>query len=121
HRFQVDDIMERFGSHLKFEGREHAFGSYDAGIVADQHTRLLSELAAYYLSTERVETGMSYIMACLETSAAFYSEAVVLQCVGLFETYRAWATPEMKKRYTNLISEVQRNHEEKKGFAADYA
>ncbi|WP_019637872.1 hypothetical protein [Paenibacillus fonticola] len=119
HYFQVDDILERFGSHLKFAGREHAFGDYHAGIAADQQTRLLCELAAYYLSTERVETGMNYIMACLETCAAFYSEAVVLRCVGLFEKYRTWATPERKKQYTNLISEVQRKHEEKRSFTAD--
>lgn len=119
HRFQVDHILERFGPDLKSEGREHAFGSYHAGIAADQHTRLLAELAAYYLSTERVELGMNYIIACLEGCAAFYSEAVVIRCVGLFEKYRTWATPEMKKQYTNLISEVQRNHEEKRGFAAD--
>ncbi|AZK45701.1 helix-turn-helix domain-containing protein [Paenibacillus lentus] len=121
YHFRVDDILERFGPQLKFEGREHAFGNYDAGIAAGQHTRLLSELAAYYLSTERVETGLGYIIDCLEACAAFYSEVVFLQCVGLFETYRGWATPERKRQYTNLISEVQRNHEEKKGFAAKYA
>lgn len=114
HHFQVDNILERLGPHLKLEEREHAFGGYHAGIAADQHTRLLSELAAYYLTTERVELGMNYIIACLESCAAIYSEAVVIRCVGLFKKYRAWATPEMKEQYTNLISEVQRNHEEKK-------
>ncbi|MNJ82552.1 hypothetical protein D3C77_820460 [compost metagenome] len=63
---------------------------------------------------------MSYILACLESCLKFYSETVVIRCVGLFEKYRALAAPEMQKQYTNLISEVQRNNEEKKGFAADY-
>lgn len=113
HHFQVDDILERFGPHLKFEGRGHAFGSYHAQIAADQHARLLAELAAYYLSTERAETGMNYILACLDCCVDFYNEPVVIRCVGLFEKYRAWATPEMKNRYAKLISEVQGNHEKR--------
>ncbi|WP_199925478.1 hypothetical protein [Paenibacillus bouchesdurhonensis] len=53
------------------------------------------------MSTERIETGIGYIIACLEACAAFYSEAVFLRCVGLFEKHRAWATPERKKQYTS--------------------
>lgn len=115
----VDDLLNRFQEHLDYKDRISRFGKYNAQIVTDQYVRFLSELAFYYLHTQRYESGFHYLFQSLELALRLNHESMLIDCVRMFEKFRHKASEESQEQYKNLLCEVQRNHEKKRSFAVD--
>ncbi|WP_251037518.1 helix-turn-helix domain-containing protein [Paenibacillus albidus] len=110
YHWNVDHILERFSTYIPYRIHRTEFGDYNQQIMADQHARFLSELAAYYLHNNRYG-GIDFILQSLEFSAKINNESIVIQCVDLFEQYRYAAEEEEQKKYKLLIREVRMYNE----------
>jgi len=60
------------------------------------------------LNAKRYEQGLDYIVNSLEYSIRICSDKGMLRCMGLFEQFRPFASPEIQQRYQNLISGIQK-------------
>lgn len=108
YHLNVDHLLERFKGHFEYKERSCRFGKYNAQIAADQYVRFLSELAFYYLHTQRYDLGIRNLLKNLEICMMFHHESVIIRCVGLFEKFRHKASGESQERYKNLICEVHK-------------
>jgi len=108
YHLQVDHILERFKEYIAYQPRKSRIGTVDEQVNINNYTRLLAELGIYYLNAKRYELGLAYIVNSLEYSIRIRSEKGMLRCMGLFEQFRSFASPEILQRYQNLISEVQK-------------
>ncbi|WNS46277.1 transcriptional regulator [Paenibacillus sp. MMS20-IR301] len=110
--WNIDDILERFSAYVP-SGPDHSlFGNYTSQIMANQHARFLTELAAYYLSQNHPD-GIKVILTGLESSVKINNESLIIKCVDLFEQHRHQASQHEKVSYKNLIREVQELNDQK--------
>ncbi|ANY75651.1 transcriptional regulator [Paenibacillus ihbetae] len=108
YHLQVDHILERYKDYIAYKPRKSRIGTIDEQVNINNYTRLLAELGIYYLNAKRYEEGLAYIVDSLEYSIRIRSDKGMLRCMGLFEQFRPFASPEIQQRYQNLISEVQK-------------
>lgn len=113
YQFNVDDILERFKDHLSYREQHSRLGKFTQQLTGDRYLRFLTELAIYHLRRNKFDLGFHYLLESLESSVTIKNDTNIVKCVGLFEKYRASASPQQIQKYTNSISEVQRINEEK--------
>ncbi|MFE0397594.1 hypothetical protein [Paenibacillus lactis] len=77
-------------------------------MTLNRYTRLLAELGIYYLNAKQYERGLAYIVDSFEYSIRIRSDKGMLRCMGLFEQFRLFASPQIQQRYQEMISEVQK-------------
>ncbi|KGE19571.1 helix-turn-helix domain-containing protein [Paenibacillus wynnii] len=118
HKFNVDPILLRFDSYLSYKAQHSRLGEFNQQLTSDRYIRFLMELAIYHLAAKKIDIGLNYLLESLESCVKIRSNSNIVRCVGLFEKYLEVARPEYKRTYSNLISEVQRNNEEKDCFIA---
>ncbi|WP_068784835.1 DNA-binding protein [Paenibacillus phocaensis] len=103
----VDDIIQRFEEDIKsISIQPTAIGVYSQQMILDRTSRLLNEFASYYLHKREYEEGFKYLIDSLEICAKINNKTCIIKCVGLYELYRAYASPETILTYKNLINEV---------------
>lgn len=120
HRFRVDDILESYGQYLVYKEQRYLIGKISTQVTLERYTRLLAELGIYYISLERYDKGIEFILESLGNSITINSNNGMLRCMGLFEQYRHFSSFELQKRYTILVSEVQKLNEKKIGLSIGY-
>lgn len=113
----VDDIIRRFEVEINsLTKKPAAVGMYPQQIISDRISRLLNELASYYLHKSEFSDGFNYLIHSLEISTTTNNKVCIIRCVGLFELFREHASSEIKSAYKNLINEVYKD-EKKMGKA----
>ncbi|MFB5678004.1 transcriptional regulator [Paenibacillus terreus] len=107
----VDGIFEHFKSEIQdlTEGESTPGNYYDDRLKAERLTRLLNGLSEYYLHKGEYEAGFKYLLNSLAKSATINYDNNTVKCVGLFETYRDYAGPDMQSEYQKLFREVYQN------------
>ncbi|WFB56376.1 helix-turn-helix transcriptional regulator [Paenibacillus sp. BR1-192] len=120
HKFQVDHILEGYKDYLIYKQQRNHIGKVSKQVTLERHTRLLAELGIYYINSEQYDKGIEFILESLGSSITINSNNGMLRCMGLFEQYRHFSSLESQKRYTNLVSEVQKLNEKKIGFSISY-
>lgn len=121
HHYAVDDIIERFSSYLSYADQKSEIGKVNEQITADRYSRLLGELGAYYLSTDRIHLGIKYVLDSLNFCIKIGSDRGIIRCVGLFEQFREYTNMETQLLYKKLIGEVHKSNENKIGCSISYS
>ncbi|EHB67185.1 MULTISPECIES: helix-turn-helix domain-containing protein [Paenibacillus] len=119
-RFNVDHILERFKEYLVFKEQRNQISKVSNQVTFSRFARLLTELGIYYLSTQKYNNGIEYILKSLENCIAINSSNGMLRCMGIFEEFRQFATDEAQKHYKKLVSEVQKLNDKKIGLSISY-
>lgn len=107
HQINIDAVLARFESHLKYSEQSSLFGKFNSQITEERYLSFQTELAKYFLLTERMELGLNYVLASLQRSVKIKSEHNILKCVKLFEQYREMASSAQCLDYSKWIKEVQ--------------
>ncbi|RRJ66844.1 XRE family transcriptional regulator [Paenibacillus oralis] len=103
----VDDILQRFEVEIRSITKKiEALGVYTQQMIMDNISRLLNELADYYLHKGKYLDGFKYLIDSLEICSKINNKACIIKCVGLFEVFRDYATSETNSTYKILINEV---------------
>ncbi|MGW8957589.1 helix-turn-helix domain-containing protein [Paenibacillus sp. NPDC055715] len=114
----VDDILCKFNKEIKYI-TEMEKGVYTQQTTSERSSRLLNELAEYYLLKEMYQKGFEFLISGLERSSIMNNKSCIIKCVGLFERFRKDAYFETTETYQNLINEVYKN--EKKIRATSFS
>ena len=108
-RYQIDvsNILQRFetdvNSLLQFPQSNDI---YTKQVIPEQYARLSYELAYYHLHRGTYDDGFKYLMYSMVSYHRLNNETYFIKCLVLFERYRAYAVPETKAEYFNLIERV---------------
>jgi len=102
-KYDIDWILERYKGFLDYKSQQKV-----EQIALNSYTRLLAELGIYYLNAKQYERGLAYIVDSFEYSIRIRSDKGMLRCMGLFEQFRSFASPQIQQRYQEMISEVQK-------------
>lgn len=109
----VDDILRRFEPEIKSATKQPtAIGVYSQPMILDRTSRLLNELASYYLHNKEYTKGFNYLIDCLEICSKINNKTCIIKCVGMFELFREHAPIEVNSAYKNLINEVYKNEKQ---------
>ncbi len=104
--FDVKDVLNQYSSvieqivHRKFDA-----GVYTQQYISERVTKLLYELAFYYLQREEYNWGFRDLMLSLRNSIAINNEKCILNCMKLFERYRQSASNDLCNDYRLLVTE----------------
>jgi transcriptional regulator with XRE-family HTH domain len=121
YQYDVDYILEQFSEYLVFSEQKSEIGKVNEQFTADQYSRLLAELGTYYLCTDRIQTGLNYVLKSLSFCIKIGSDRGIIRCVGLFEQFRDFTSTEMQCEYKNLIGEVHKINENKISCSITYS
>ncbi|MFB5269560.1 helix-turn-helix domain-containing protein [Paenibacillus enshidis] len=107
----VDQIFEHFRPEILLltEGENIPGNYYNQRLIVERLTRLFSELSEYFLQKGEYMVGFKYLLNSLEKSATINYDSNTVKCVGLFENYRNYASPEIQSDYQKLFREVYQN------------
>ncbi len=108
HKMKIDHVLERFKDYLVYKSQRNIIAPVNEQVTLNNYTRLLAELGIYYLNAKQYERGLAYIVDSFEYAIRIRSDKGMLRCMGLFEQFRSFASPEIQQRYQELINEVQK-------------
>lgn len=114
YQFNVDDILTFFAHEIDVYREQQGIiiGTYNTRVIEDRYTYFMSELAEYYLSKGKYDTGLKYLLESMESAVRITSEDCIIRCVSLFEQYRHTASFEAQRDYEGLM---RRRNEKKHG------
>lgn len=114
-RFQidVDPILHKFKLKIDLYERVESGDLYTRYVQTEQSTRFWHELAKYYLHKGDHVPGFKYLLRGLKISHTINSKTAIINNVGLFESFRECARPEMLAEYQNLIERVWKKNDKK--------
>lgn len=111
YHLDVDHILQQFESRIVSYEQEQSADMYTQQVIPEQSTRLWYELAVYYLRRGLFSLGFKYLLECLEKSSKINNKTAIINCVGLFESFKEFALAETQIQYHNLIEKVWDNNE----------
>ncbi|AWB46942.1 transcriptional regulator [Paenibacillus sp. CAA11] len=113
-RFQLDvtHILKRFESEINLLTQQGQSSSdmYTKQVIPEQFARLGYELAYYYLHRGNYNDGFKQLMYAMAAYHILNNETYYINCIGLFEHFRAHAAPDTIAEYLNLIEKVWLNN-----------
>ncbi|RRJ66843.1 XRE family transcriptional regulator [Paenibacillus oralis] len=108
--FKVDDVLQCFEEEIKsIATQPKALGVYSQQMISDRVSRLLIELAAYYLRKGKYSEGFKYLIDSLEKycSLNINTRSSLIKYVELFERYKSFASPQVAAAYQDLIDTLK--------------
>ncbi len=117
-RYQLDvnDILLRFKPEINSLSEQSLSGNMcTQQVLSEQFARLSYELAYYYLHRDHYTDGFKYLMYSMVSYHTLNNETYYINCLGLFERFRAHADPETKEKYSKFIEKVWLDNVEKNG------
>lgn len=81
YQLNIDDILERFKSHLTFKTQKSSISKINDQITLERYTNLLRELGVYYLNKGDFEIGVQHIIDSLEYSIRINNKNTKLKCL----------------------------------------
>ncbi|MCZ1267697.1 MULTISPECIES: transcriptional regulator [Paenibacillus] len=109
YHINVDHILARFEDTIdaQIKNQENV-GSYTDQIINDRFVNFLADVGEYYVSSDRVDTGIQFILNSLAISAKINSNACILRCFCMFDALRHLVTEVDLRRYKEILKEVHR-------------
>ncbi|TQK62852.1 helix-turn-helix protein [Brevibacillus sp. AG162] len=98
YQFCVDEILERFSSHIA------SFGQFKEAIGLDRQLRFRYQIAIYELGKGRIGKGIEETLTCLSLADSVSRYEDVLKCVSLFEEYRQYASASQVEQYQSIVT-----------------
>lgn len=108
YNFDIDDVLHRFDISA-FINQGSPKSVYTRQTVEEHLVRYYYELSSYYLSKDLYKDGFEYLILSLEKSVFINEKTCIIQCVGLFESFRDKCDRDIVVAYQKLISEVYKN------------
>lgn len=121
-RYQLDvnHILKRFEMEINsFSGHYLSGDIYTQQVLSEQFARFGYELAYYYLHQGMYSNGFKNLMYAMASYHILNNETYYINCIGLFERFRAHVVPETKEKYSKFIEKVWLDNVEKSG-SSDY-
>ncbi|GGH29692.1 helix-turn-helix domain-containing protein [Paenibacillus segetis] len=108
----IDEILLRFKQIISeyIDQKGKVTTNQHQRVVEDRFAYFMAELSTYYMSNERYEIGIEYMLKGLDSSLKINSRTCVIRFVCLFEQYRFAVSPEVQKKYKSLFCEEQREY-----------
>ncbi|MNP19312.1 hypothetical protein D3C76_1118340 [compost metagenome] len=106
----VDDIIRRFEVESVASTKQPAArGAYTQQIIHDRISKLLNELAIYYLRKGKYSEGFNYFIESLEQYCYLniHNRSLIIKYVELFERYKNYASPQVIDAYQQLIGNLK--------------
>lgn len=112
----MDDVLKRFETLIDSFAQlgQPSSDMYTKQVIPEQFARFGYELAYYYLHRGMYSDGFKNLMYALASYHILNNETYYINCIGLFECFRAHAVPETKAEYLNLIEKVWLSNVKKK-------
>ncbi|MED1916532.1 helix-turn-helix transcriptional regulator [Bacillus thuringiensis] len=98
YQFCVDEILERFSSHIS------SFGQFKEAIGLDRHLQFRYQTAIYEFDKGRIERGIEETLLCLALADLMNRYEDTLKCVVLFEEYRQYASTTQVEQYRTIVT-----------------
>ncbi|KMZ43776.1 MULTISPECIES: helix-turn-helix transcriptional regulator [Bacillales] len=98
YQFCVDEILERFSSHIA------SFGQFKEAIGLDRQLRFRYQIAIYEFGKGRIGKGIEETLTCLSLADSVSRHEDVLKCVSLFEEYRQYASASQVEQYQSIVT-----------------
>lgn len=115
YKININSILERFTGHIQLKKQEYTLIKMSDQVTLTQYTDFLKQLAIYYLSNNRPDNGINYLLDSLASAIKINNENAMLHCIGLYERYRHLASTQAQDTYKLLIKEVLELNEKKLG------
>ncbi|AHC19225.1 DNA-binding protein [Paenibacillus polymyxa CR1] len=107
YHFDVDDILEQFEEDiLSYLEQQKIEGFYTQRFITERFIHFSKELSVYFLTKGRFSDGFKFLLSSLEKSTLSNNKSYIIKCMRLYESYREYASTEIKTAYRNLIDEV---------------
>ncbi|WP_226000985.1 helix-turn-helix domain-containing protein [Paenibacillus sp. BJ-4] len=120
-RYQLDvnHILKRFETVIDsfVQQGQPSSDMYTKQVIPEQFARFGYELAYYYLHKGMYSDGFKNLMYAMVSYHILNNETYYINCMGLFERFRAHAVPETKEEFSNLIEKVWLSNVQKNGIA----
>ncbi|CAJ1317690.1 DNA-binding protein [Paenibacillus nuruki] len=105
YNFDIKNTLKTFSisfdSEINFQNDYYQKSTYKSRLVTFYY-----ELALYFLIRELHNDGIKYVLKSLEMALEIVNKNKVLDCVSLFEQFKAFSTDNQKEFYENLIRGV---------------
>ncbi|MDY8025200.1 helix-turn-helix transcriptional regulator [Paenibacillus polymyxa] len=117
YKLNVNDILKRFEAVIDSFVQQEQLSSdmYTKQVIPEQFARFGYELAYYYLHQDMYNDGFKHLLYAMVNYHILNNETYYINCIGLFERFRAHAVPQTKAEYLNLIEKVWLDNVEKNG------
>lgn len=111
-RFNIDaaPIFKHFAHEISLlMDSKDTPGMNNTRLKSERLARLFYELSEYYLHKGEYEIGYKYLLKSLAKSTTINYDTIVVKCVGLFETFRKYASTDTQSEYQKLFKEVHQS------------
>ncbi|MMZ60995.1 hypothetical protein D1872_231210 [compost metagenome] len=110
YHFDVDDILKQFEEAIvTFLEQQKIEGFYTKRFITERFMHFSKELSIYYLAKKRYSDGFKFLISCLEKSTLINNKSYIITCMRLYESYREYASSDVKTAYRKLINEVDKD------------
>ncbi|WP_411829277.1 helix-turn-helix domain-containing protein [Paenibacillus kribbensis] len=115
YQLDVDHAIKRFDIVIDsfMQQGESSYDIYTNQVIPEQFARLSYELAYYYLYRGMYNNGFKYLMYSMENYHTLNNETYYINCIGMFEHFRAYVVPEAKEKFSKFIEKVWLNNAKK--------
>ncbi|WP_068496587.1 helix-turn-helix transcriptional regulator [Paenibacillus kribbensis] len=115
YQLDVDHVIKRFEIVIDsfMQQGEPSYDIYTNQVIPEQFARLSYELAYYYLYRGMYNDGFKYLMYSIENYHTLNNETYYINCIGMFEHFRAYVVPEAKEKFSKFIEKVWLNNAKK--------
>jgi transcriptional regulator with XRE-family HTH domain len=119
YQLDADHVLKRFETVINsfVQQGESSSDIYTNQVIPEQSARLSYELAYYYLYQGIYDDGFKYLMYSMAIYHTLNNETYYINCIGLFEHFRAHAVPETKGKFSKFIEKVWLDNVKKNGTA----
>ncbi|MFD1462474.1 transcriptional regulator, partial [Paenibacillus farraposensis] len=117
YELNINDILKHFETVIDSFVQQEQLSSdvYTKQVIPEQFARFGYELAYYYLHQDMYSDGFKHLLYAMVSYHTLNNETYYINCIGLFERFRAHAVPQTKAEYLNLIEKVWLDNVKKNG------
>ncbi|MEK4064009.1 helix-turn-helix transcriptional regulator [Paenibacillus sp. FSL H3-0321] len=117
----VDYILEKFESQILFYEYDLNSDLYTQQVIPEQIARLYYQMSKYYFNKGMYSQGFDYLFESLEKYTTKNNNNAIINCVGLFESFKEYALPETLTQYQKFIQRVwEKNEKEADLYIGSY-
>ncbi|WP_025720912.1 helix-turn-helix domain-containing protein [Paenibacillus sp. 1-18] len=99
YNMNVDHILQRFEPQIAAYQEVSSSDMYTQQFLPQQYVRFWYKMAKYSLNKGRYPYGFKCLIIAFEKAVTINHGLLIANCVGLFERFKAYATPEILAQY----------------------
>lgn len=110
----IDNILSKFEKDIdSFTQLPTSTDMYNQQVLPNYFAYFGYELAYYYLYKRMYSDGFKYLKSATLKAIRLNNETYFINCMGLFEHFKAYAMDEIKLEFSNIIEKVWLNNVKK--------